>query len=392
MDHPLSATLQNKSNTRNINNIIKQLKIGWLLKYGDEKKVIQDLLKSLDKDSLSHKLNLEEVNRLINRNIFYETRDYLEEAYNYYLNTEHYGQIQYLLARCYHGIGLLDEALHYLENAVKINPNNSAISNLQADCLLELGEWQAAVNALNKSLRSSPGDDETIYRLGSIYLFYGEYSEALNCFSGCCKLKPFNPNYWEMKAEMLIKLDQLSVASECLNKAIKYGGSLHLLSRLAYCYAKTNQINKAKRLLLKVLKYEPDDYDSLCNLAGIYHKLNKDEQAYKLLKKAYSLNSNDSVLLNNLGFICYRLGRSRKAIEYYNLALKVNPSDKNVLYNLASCLTVKGNYEDARGVLENLVSIDSSHSNAWTLLGNCYEQLSKYNIAVDCYNKSLGLA
>jgi len=49
-------------------------------------------------------------------------------------------------------------------------------------------------------------------------------------------------------------------------------------------------------------------------------------------------------------------------------------------------------FEEARNVLEQLTYLDKGNKNAWTILGNVYEQLLDYNKAVDCFNVSLGLA
>jgi len=392
MANPFNAVLQNKIPQQAKPSILRRIQMNWWMNQRDEKKVIENLLLFMNKDLLPQVFYLAEAKQLIDYNVFEEPRDYLLEAARHYQESQQLGQIFFLLARCYHGLGLLDEALYYLKDALEYQPNASSYWNLQADCFLELGLWEDAVASLNKSLRSSPDDAETIYRLGSIYLFHGEYGEALNCFSGCCKLKPFNPDYWEMKAEMLIKLNQTMPACECYRRAIRYNGQIHLYSRLAYCYAQTGEIKKARKLLLKVLKNEPDNYDALCNLAGIYHKMNRPEQAYKLLKNAYAINCNDPLLLNNLGYICFTMGRSRKAIEHYHEALKINPADRIVLYNLGVCLYEKGLWEEARATLEKLVSEHRNNPEAWALLGNVYEQLSKHKIAVDCFNKSLGLA
>ncbi len=392
MSNPFIATLQNKIFVKEKPGIFKKLQINWWLNHGDEKKVVQNLLQYLKKEAINQAQYLNEAHQLIDYGVFQETRDYLTEAVNYCHNVQDRARAYYLLARCAYGIGAVKEALSYLDCALENQPNCSDFWNLQADCLLELGFWEEAVASLNKSLRSSPGDAETIYRLGSIYVFHQEYGEALNCFSGCCKLKPYNSDYWEMKAEMLIKLDQIHSAAECLRKAIRFNAHLHLSTRLAYCYAKTGEIKKAKKLLLNVLKQQPDDFDALCNLAGIYHKLSNDEQAYKLLKKAYNINCNDYLLLNNLGYICFKLGRTRKALEYYHKALKINSSDTIVLYNLSVCLYHKGLWEEARTTLEKLLATDNYSTEAWALLGNVYEQLSKHTLAADCFNKSLGLA
>jgi len=355
-----------------------------------ETKHIQRMLNNLS--SSLPEPDLETATRLIEYNMYAETREYLQTILTYNFDKSKSGQICFLLARCCHGLNLLEEALKYLDRALVYQSGRTDYWNLQADCLLELGQWEEAASALNKSIRSSPRDAETIFRLGSIYLFNKEYGEALNCFSGCCKLNPFNSEYWEMKAEMYIKLKQISSAARCFKKAIKYGGQINLLPRLAYCYAKTGQLIKAKKLLQKSLKIDPDDVDVLYNLAGVCNMLDNNEQAYRLLIKALALNKNDPQLLNNLGYVCFRMGRSRKAIDYYREALKINPTDQNVLFNLGSCFYEKGIWEEAKATLEKLIALNKNYSEAWVLLGNVYEQLSRYKKAVDCFNKSLGLA
>ena len=386
------TALQNKISSRNRYSIIKRIKLDWLLYKGENSKAIDELVSMIEKKEHLGKDYLYEIKKLIDMKVYKEAQVYLESMLEYKHKTEQLGEIYYLLARCLHGQGYVEEALKHIECALQLQPYNSSFFNLQADCFLELGEWEKATNCLNQSLRSSPTDAESIYRLGTIYQFHGEYSEALNCFNGCCKLKPFNPDYWEMKGEMLLKNNLVNAAASCFHKAVKYGGRVQIFIRLAYCYAKSGQLKKSQKLLQRVLKNDPDDYDALCNLAAVYHKLDKSDQAYKLLQKAYVLNCNDPLLLNNFGYISHSLGRNRKAIELLNKALMTNPDDIVALYNLGVCYAKTGQFEEARNVLEHLTSLDKGNKNAWILLGNVCEQLYDYNSAVDCFNISLGLA
>ena len=386
------TAIQNKISLRNKYSMIKKIKIDWLLSKGETSKAINELISVIEKKEPLGKDYLNEIRTLIDIKVYKEAQVYLEPMLEYKHRTDQLGEIYYLLARCLHGQGYVEQALKYIEFALQMQPYNSSLFNLQADCYLELGEWQKATDCLNQSLRSSPTDAESIYRLGTIYQFHGEYSEALNCYNGCCKLKPFNPDYWEMKGEMLLKNNLINSAASCFHKAVKYGGRVQILTRLAYCYAKSGQLKKSQRLLQRVLKNDPDDFDALCNLASVYHKLGKSEQSYKLLQKAYGLNCNDPLLLNNFGYISHKLGRNRKAIELLHKALDINPDDNAALYNLAVCYAKTGQFEEARNVLEQLTALDDGNITAWILLGNVCEQLSDHNSAVDCYNISLGLA
>lgn len=373
------------------NNWIMALKVHWGSNK-EEDKAVDYYVKVMTTAEVKSKLHLDAINKLLHYRVYEETKVHLLEIITIQNNSDDLGELYYLLARCNYGLGFLEEATNNLERAQYYHYDTNKVLVLLADVRLELGEWEGAVDCLNKMLRTAPGDDKILYRLGSIYLLYGEYQEAYECFDGCTSLKPLNAEYWEMKAEMQIKLVRLSAATLSLEKAIKLHENCHLLSRLAYCYSINGQYMKSKKLFERILKRDPENFEALFDLAGIYHKIGNNTVSYKLLKKAYSINKNDPILLNNIGYISFKEGRVRKAIDYYQLALKINPKDTNILYNLAVCFDGKGQWEQACNTLESLLSIEKKHSDGWALLGNIYEKMTKYQQAIDCYNKSLGLA
>lgn len=393
MDNPIFPNIWNKFILNKKDSyFLSKIQVFWFFFTGRNEKAIQKLLEIIQDNRFSYRLLFVESEKLIDFQVYEETKYYLESVAENVKNKQEEEKLFFLLAKCCYGQGLVDDALKYIEKAIKLDSNKISYWNLKADCLLEFGDWEGAVMSLNKSLRASPGKAETVFRLGNIYLYHGEYSEALNCFSGCCKLKPSNPHYWEMKAEMHLKFNEIELACQSFQKAVRYGGNIELISRLAYCYAQQGKLKKAKKLFEKVLKYEPVNFDALCNLGGLYQNQGNNEQAYKYLKKAYLINSEDHILLNNLGYTSFSLGRTRKAIEYYKGALKIKPNDTIVLYNLGVCYAQKGKWEEGIRTIEKLLSLDPDNSEGWALLGNMYEKAAKYATAVDCYNKSLGLA
>ncbi|ACL21004.1 Tetratricopeptide TPR_2 repeat protein [Desulfitobacterium hafniense DCB-2] len=353
-----------------------------------------------DSDSLEHclirlqqdsdKPLVETVKQAIDFQAYQEARDYLERIWGRYPGKE--GEIQYLMARCYFGQGLIQEALICLDKALIHGPESTEYLELQADCLMEKEDWRGAVDALNKAIWANPKKVENIYRLGTIYAYHNEPHEALRCFQGCCELKPHNSLYWEMKGEIHLQLEQMSQAIISFEKALRYEYNPDLKARLAYCYTQINEHQKAIRLYRQVLKHDPAHYDSLCNLAAIYQNKGESMEALKLQERAYGLCQNDPVLLNNMAYTLVHLGRTRKATEYYQEALKLAQANPVILYNLAVCHTQKGNWDQGIEILYRLLNIDPDHSEGWALLGNIYDHLTDHESAVDCYNKALQLA
>lgn len=359
----------------------------WIFS-GKDSKVLDHCLELLQQDS--DKPLFEAVRQAIDLQAYQEARDYLERIWGRYTSKE--GEIQHLLARCYFGQGLIQEALVCLNKALDTEPERAEYLELQADCLLEKEDWHGAADALNKAIRTNPKKVENIYRLGTIYSYHGENHEALRCFQGCCELKPHNSLYWEMKGEIHLQLEQMPQAIQSFEKALRYEYNPDLKARLAYCYTQINEQKKGIRLYRQVLKHDPAHYDSLCNLAAIYQNLGQSLEALKLQERAHGLCQNDPVLLNNMAYTLVHLGRTRKATEYYQEALRLAQSNPVILYNLAVCHAQKGNWDLGIEVLYRLLKIDSEHSEGWALLGNIYDHLSDYELAIDCYNKALKLA
>lgn len=355
---------------------------------GREDKSLEHCLHLLKQDT--DKPQLKAVYHLLKLQAYQEARDYLEGILGRYASKN--GEVQLLLARCYFNQGLICEAIGYLNNALKSEPEKSEYLELLADCYLEQGDWRGAVDSLNKAIRANPKNVMTIFRLGTIYSYHGDHTEALRCFQGCCELKPHSAMYWELKGETHLQLEQVSQASVSLEKALRYGVDPDLTARLAYCYVQMNELKKGIRLYRKVLKHVPDHYDTLCNLSAVYQNQGRSLEALNLQERAYTLCTSDPILLNNMAYTMLQLGRSRKATEYYQEALKLAQEHPLILYNLSVCHVQKGNWDAGIETLHKLLKIDNERSEGWALLGNIYEQQANHELAIDCFNKALKLA
>src|SRR5665648_119473 len=388
MNLPLASNVKQKRSSLKDSYLWNSLLANWHHRIGKSSEAILNWVDLLNQDSTKSRLNV--VRSLIGAQAFQEAREYLERQEIHLI--EESSEMNYLLAKCYVGQALIPQAKKKIEQAIHTKPQNSLYWDLLADCFLELGDWREAIKALDNSLRAAPKQAETNYRLGIIYAFHDQYLEALMCFQGCCQLQTHNSLFWEMKAEMHLRLEQLSDACQSFEKALRYGGTPDLAARLAYCYIQNKQIKKGIKYYKLTLKYEPDHYDALSNLAAVYQNKGLSQDALNLLERAKSIFPKDPILLNNYAFTLVHQGRTRKAAEYYREALELTPNHPLVLYNLCVCLTRKGNWQEGIVLLNSLIEIDPNNSAGWALLGNIYDQIDQSDTAIDCFNKALKLA
>jgi tetratricopeptide (TPR) repeat protein len=391
MSHPLTSDVKNRTLKGLNENILywwlkfQTLRFKWLGKIEEAiKHTVQVLNYELPK------IRLNDVRFLLQVEAYREAREYLEIIDG--KSKDNQAAIRILLAKCYLGSGDFAKAKTVIEDALEIEPEKAEYWDLMADCLLEQGDWQGAILALDNSMKAAPKHAETIFRLGMIYAYHGELLEALRCFQGCCQLRPRHAPYWDMKAEIHLKLGQIKQASRSCEKALRLAVQPDLAVRLAYCYIHLGKIKKGIKYYELVLKHEPDHYDALCNLAAVYQNQGRSIEALNLLERAYKIYPNDSILLNNMAYTMVHLGRTRKAIETYNSALKLAPDNLLIMYNLSVCLVRKGKCEEGIKNLNKVLEINPQHSESWALLGNIYDQMAQHDIAIDCFNKSLNLA
>jgi Tfp pilus assembly protein PilF len=391
MSHPLTSNIKSKS----LKGLYESFQYWWLksqsLKskwFGQIEVAIEQTVQLLNNELPKTRLN--DVRFLLKVEAYNEAREYLEIING--TRKDNQTEIKILLAKCYLGSGDIAKAKTFIKDALEFEPEKAEYWDLMADCLLELGDWQGAILALDNSMKAAPKHAETIFRLGMIYAYHGELLEALRCFQGCCQLRPRHAQYWEMKAEIHLQLEQIQQASRSYEKALRLAVQPELAVRLAYCYIHLGKIKKGIKYYELVLKHEPDHYDALCNLAAVYQNQGRSIEALNLLERAYNIYPNDAILLNNMAYTLVHLGRTRKAIETYYSALKLAPDNPLIIYNMSVCLVQKGKCEEGIKNLKKVLEINPQHSESWALLGSIYEQMAQHDIAIDCFNKSLNLA
>ncbi len=139
---------------------------------------------------------------------------------------------------------------------------------------------------------------------------------------------------------------------------------------LAGAYQKAGQADRAAGQYEEVLKRQPDNVIALNNLAWSYVE-NNDKRALALAEKAHELAPDAAPILDTYGWVLVKNGRVQRGLEILRRATERAPQLHEAGYHLAVALEGAGRREEARGVLERLLSRDEefpSRERAQTLL------------------------
>jgi len=88
----------------------------------------------------------------------------------------------YKIASLLHKLGKHEEALHYLDEALKICPRFIPALILKAEILLSLDKISKALLTIKKALDIRPDNPRALFLLGLIHLRIGEFDEAIEAF------------------------------------------------------------------------------------------------------------------------------------------------------------------------------------------------------------------
>jgi len=146
--------------------------------------------------------------------------------------------------------------------------------------------------------------------------------------------------------------------------------------------------SQSKDLLHEILSQDPDDLNANLLMAHVLYEQGIEDVSMYYARKALKIspsNQNAAQLLQKLQFAPASKDFVHKSIEH-----KSNKSfdDVDTLYEEAYDLFEQGDYDTARQLLEELLSIDDTHVEATALMGYVYRMAGVFPKAVEYARKA----
>jgi len=280
------------------------------------------------------------------------------------------------------------EALY--EQAIKKDAEFWEAYAAKAHLVLNRGDYSQALGYFTECLKHKPNDAHLLNNLGLCYLGLNRLDEAKTCLAEAVKRKPGDNYILYNYGTVLLKQEDYDNALVQFTK-IKKKDNPAVLNALGYCHGCLKNYEESIRCYQEALKLEPDNQEARKNLAAIYAQEEKYELALELIKELLQDNPQDPDLLNNAAWIYEALTCYKQAEDNYYRSLAASAGDPEIAYNLICCLKRQKKYLEALDITAYLRRIPEKQRLYWAALAQIYEELGAGKLAVDCYNKSLGL-
>jgi tetratricopeptide (TPR) repeat protein len=255
--------------------------------------------------------------------------------------------------------GLYAEALHYLNEAVSLNPSDIGVLSNFGVILQSLGQASDALACYDKVLAINPDLPEALYNRGNALRQLKRPEEALANFDRAIAIRPQFAEAHNNRGNALRELDRPEDA------LASYDNALAIKPRLV---------------------------DALYNRGSLLKELNRPDEAPASYKKALGINPNSAEAHTACGNLLESLNRSGEALASYKRAIAINPKAADAYIMRGDLLKKLDRPEEALASYDKAVAVNPDHAVAHDRRGLVLVELGRLTEARSAHEKAIALA
>ena len=231
--------------------------------------------------------------------------------------------------------------------------------------MFQHGYLDQAAESFRQVIAAKPGYPEAYYNLGTLKLRANDYLQARKYLEETVKLRPDYPEAWNNLGMIAAHEGHPEEAIQNFQRSIDLRPTYAIaLLNLGNVYRRQRNFAKAAESLGRALEIEPDDPEVSYSLGMLYAQQEQMSPAQEYLQKAIALRPDYPEALNNLGVVFVQLRDYARAEEQFKTCIHLVPGFDQSYLNLARLESVRGNKDQAKEVLLQLLKLQPQNLNA----------------------------
>ena len=353
------------------------------------------------------------------------------ELFNYCLSIDSTAPaVHYELSSFYFQMDKPEKAVSLLKEAVRYSPDNFTYKMALASMLLHTGMYGEAAEAYEDLISTWPDKIDLNYYLAESYIQAGEIGKAIDSFDTLEEIMGMHESFSVQKFRLYMSLEQTDEAFLELTKlAAKFPANARYPILIGDLFLEKKEPDKALEYFRKAHSIDPENPYYIVSMANYYESTGNVEAAEEQIRLALVNDKLDIELkVGILTRYTQQLQRNRnRSIESANALfqtlLEQHPEEVELKLMYAGLLSMQGNSDEARFLLQLATEMEPEHTGAWQQLlslsiqeqdfdevievckkgleifpdesiyyfymGVAYYQLKKYNEAIEVYKKGL---
>lgn len=279
------------------------------------------------------------------------------------------------------------------ESEKRPNPQISpkiALENDRAKKLINHGQYQQAINCLDKVLEINSNVPGTWINKGYALYSLNRLPEAISCYDCALKIDKQCIEAWNGKGMALKDLNNFQGAIECYDEALSIDSrSFITLHNKAFILAELKRYDDALRYCESVLKINPKYYQTWATKGSILAYLNRFKESLDCYDKALEIYPLEVQAWNDKANILTILKRHDEALFCHDRAISIKPNFDLALSSKANTLIELEKYEDAIKYCDKALKINKGLAEAWNNKGYALQMLDKFQEALECCDKAV---
>jgi len=294
----------------------------------------------------------------------------------------------------------------------------------QASKLYTAGRLDQAEDLCRQIIASRPLRADVHNILGVVLHAKGRTDEGIKSVREAIRLNSSNANFCSNLGEMERKAGNLDAAGNALRRAITIDAkSAQAQNNLGIVYYDQHDYEKAAEHYRKAIEVQDRYAEAHNNLGNALRALGDSEAALSEYERAIELRENYAEAYNNMGTALRDKQKLEEAEFSYRRAIQIRPNYIEAGNNLSTLLIQQKRYDDALRILGDILKIqpkniktlvcvaraqlmrgahstaeraarmalaeDAESAEAYTVLGQIYHELDRYDESVANYEKAL---
>lgn len=292
-----------------------------------------------------------------------------------------FGQIEQLLKQ-----SRAPEAAQTAIDALQFHHNEPNILRQLGVAYMIMGHYQDAEQTMLLSIHEAPENAAGYEQLGNFYAALGRFRDAIEIFNKGLPFSPHAPRIQKCIRDCNQRIAQQQ--NERIQKKQKRTDGLTVAAAMDQLHNKKD-IQKARRIVERVLDHDKDDIEALNLLATITLQMQEYETAKSLIKRAIALNPRSATSYNNLGFCYLRQQNFEDAVTNMNKAILLDPQNATWHHSLGNTLSEWGKGEEAKAAFEKALEISPDSADSLLAYGLVLQYLGDEQQTIDAFRNGI---
>ena len=193
------------------------------------------------------------------------------------------------VAHCYSEMGLYENALNSIDQALNMDSTDLVNLERKANILYEMGNAKSAIDVYTQVLNTQPEYAFGYYRRGWFKELTGDFYGAIEDLSICVVLDPEESYAFETRGDIYLRQGKKELAEADFLKVIEIENTPEKYSCIHYAYQGLGQYDKAIEMMDSIIAREEDRAGSYYDAACLYSRMDNKQKALEYLEKSLEL-------------------------------------------------------------------------------------------------------